>query len=213
VALARALVIEPDVVLLDEPLSNLDARLRLEMREEIRRIHEQTAVTMLYVTHDQKEALSMAERLAVMSMGRAQQTGEPREVYRQPVNRFVAEFVGEANMIEGTLIATESGLGTVRTPLGKFRATLSTQEPTPGEEVVCMVRPESLRLNGDAENSIRAVLESSVYLGEVEQFVLSAGGVRLRAMRANPRQAPPRPGEQVRVSFLPEDAVIFSRDE
>src|SRR5207237_7201278 len=99
VALARALVIRPDVLLLDEPLSNLDARLRLEMREEIRRIHAQTRITTIYVTHDQKEALSLASRMAVMRDGTIEQIGDPRTVYREPSNRFVADFIGETNWL------------------------------------------------------------------------------------------------------------------
>src|SRR5947199_9596174 len=99
VALARALVIQPDLLLLDEPLSNLDAKLRLEMREEIRRIHAQTKITTLYVTHDQKEALSLADRMAVMRDGRIEQIGNPRTVYRSPANRFVADFIGETNWL------------------------------------------------------------------------------------------------------------------
>src|SRR5262249_47247750 len=103
VALARALVIGPRVLLLDEPLSNLDARLRDEMREEIRRLHQETGLTMVYVTHDQKEALALAGRLAVMDRGRIVQVGAPGEVYERPATRFVAGFLGDANFIPGTL--------------------------------------------------------------------------------------------------------------
>src|SRR5204862_683329 len=100
VALARALVIRPDVLLLDEPLSNLDARLRLEMREEIRRIHAQTRLTTIYVTHDQKEALSLADRMAVLNEGAIEQLADPRTVYREPANPFVADFIGETNWLD-----------------------------------------------------------------------------------------------------------------
>jgi iron(III) transport system ATP-binding protein len=209
VALARALVIEPDVVLLDEPLSNLDARLRLEMRREIRRIHDETGITTIYVTHDQKEALSMADRLAVMSMGRIEQIGAPREVYRRPVNRFVAEFIGEANMIEGTLVRAADGHGVLQTGLGELRAALGGTAPPPGGRAVCMVRPECLRLAAGAPNGFRAAVDSSFYLGEVEQFVLSAGEIELKAFQANPGEESPRAGQQVDVHFVPEDAVIL----
>lgn len=101
VALARVLVVEPDILLLDEPLSNLDAKLRIEMRDEIRRIHEETGITFLYVTHDQKEALSMADRIVVMNEGRIEQIGTPREIYSAPKNRFVATFLGRMNAISG----------------------------------------------------------------------------------------------------------------
>jgi iron(III) transport system ATP-binding protein len=209
VALARALVIEPDVVLLDEPLSNLDARLRLEMRREIHRIHAETGITMLYVTHDQKEALSMAQRLAVMSMGRVEQVGDPRSVYRRPVNRFVAEFIGEANMIAGALLSSSDKFGTVRTPLGDLRATLGADGLHSGTQAVCMVRPECLRLGGGRENVFRARVESSIYLGEVEQFVLSAGGIELRAIQSNPGFEPAPVGREAQVHFDGEDAVLL----
>ncbi len=210
VALARALVIEPDVVLLDEPLSNLDARLRLEMRREIRRIHDETGITMIYVTHDQKEALSMAERLAVMSMGRVEQVGDPRSVYRRPANRFVAEFMGEANLIEGVVLASAGELGTIRTALGELSATLSTGPLHAGDAAVCMVRPECLQLGGAGRNSFRAKVESSVYLGENEQFVLSAAGIELRAVQSNPGAEPPAAGQEVQVHFDPRDAVLLA---
>jgi iron(III) transport system ATP-binding protein len=212
VALARALVIEPDAVLLDEPLSNLDARLRLDMRNEIRRIHAETGVTMVYVTHDQKEALSMAQRLAVMSMGRVEQVGEPRSLYRRPANRFVAEFIGEANMIEGVLVSTADGLGTVRTALGELRAALGASQPAAGSRVACMVRPECLKVGGKGGNGFRARLESSVYLGEVEQFVLSAAGTEFRSVQSNPGPEPVPAGRETDVRFDPEDAVILPQE-
>src|SRR6059058_5957216 len=109
VALARALVIKPDVLLLDEPLSNLDARLRLEMREEIRRIHAQTKITTIYVTHDQKEALSLADRIAVMRQGQIEQIGAPRSLYRAPANRFVADFIGETNWLPAEVLGQSDG--------------------------------------------------------------------------------------------------------
>jgi len=209
VALARALVIEPDVVLLDEPLSNLDARLRLDMRREIRRIHAETGITMLYVTHDQKEALSMAQRLAVMSMGRVEQLGDPRSVYRRPVNRFVAEFMGEANMIAGSLLGTGAGFGTLRTPLGDLRAALGAGRLSAADQAVCMVRPECLQLGNGHENAFRARVDSSVYLGEIEQFVLSAGGMELRAIQSNPGSGPAPVGRETQVHFSAEDAVLL----
>src|SRR6266496_1247529 len=109
VALARALVIDPDVLLLDEPLSNLDARLRIEMREEIRRIHARTRITTIYVTHDQKEALSLADRMAVMREGVIEQVGDPRTVYRAPANRFVADFIGETNWLAAEVLEQSEG--------------------------------------------------------------------------------------------------------
>ncbi len=211
VALARALVIEPDAVLLDEPLSNLDARLRLEMRREIRRIHAETGITMLYVTHDQKEALSMAQQLAVMSMARVEQVGTPRSLYRRPANCFVAEFIGEANLIEGTLVDSAGGLGTVSTRLGELRATIGSRGLDAGDRVVCVVRPECLKLGTGKRNVFEAEVKSTVYLGEIEQFVLSARGVELRAVESNPGESPPAGGQRVDVHFSPEDALVLPR--
>ncbi len=210
IALARALVIEPDVVLLDEPLSNLDAKLRLEMRNEIRRIHAETGITMIYVTHDQTEALSMAQRMAVMSMGRVEQVGDPRSLYRRPANRFVAEFIGEANMVDGTVTRVEDGRATVQTELGELTASCQQGRNT-GDEVTCMVRPEALKMSSGPVNSMRARVVESVYLGEVEQFVLTCGEQTLRAVQSNPGAAPPEAGGDVELHFAPDDAVILSR--
>jgi ABC-type Fe3+/spermidine/putrescine transport system ATPase subunit len=164
---------------------------------------------MLYVTHDQKEALSMADRLAVMSMGRVEQIGRPRQVYRRPRDRFVANFIGEANLIPGRLGAVEGRGGQVRTELGEFQARLGPTVPEVGAEVECMVRPECLRVGEDADNTFRARLMSSVYLGEVEQYVLQAGEQALRAVVANPGEEAPEPGADVTVGFAASDAVLL----
>jgi len=209
VALARALVTRPDAVLLDEPLSNLDARLRLEMRHEIRRIHDEVGNTMVYVTHDQKEALSMADRIAVMSAGRVEQVGDPRTLYRRPANRFVARFIGEANLVPGTLARVEGEWGVARTPLGEFRGRLSDAELREGNAVECMVRPECLHLGGGEGNAFRARVVRSVYLGELEEFELEAEGRTFRAVAANPGERAPAPGSDLVVSFQPEDALFL----
>ena len=213
IALARALVVQPDAILLDEPLSNLDAKLRLEMRDEIRRIHEETGITMLYVTHDQKEALSMADRVAVMSLGRVEQVGAPREVYRHPANRFVAGFIGEANFLRGTFLSAENQVGTVSTNLGRFRGRVGPRVPDAGSPVVCMVRPESLRLTAGLENAFRALVRDCVYLGETEQFILEAAGEEMRVVKSNPGETGPRVGGEVPVCFAPADMVILPEDQ
>jgi iron(III) transport system ATP-binding protein len=213
VALARALVIEPDVVLLDEPLSNLDARLRLEMRREIRRIHAESGITMIYVTHDQKEALSMAQRVAVMSMGRVEQVGPPRALYRRPASRFVGEFIGEANVIPGVLRSAANGAGSVETELGVFRGRLATDALGPGAEVVCMVRPECVALGPGDENAFRARVVSNMYLGEVEQFLLQAGDLELRVIRSNPGDEAEPTGHEVDAHVDADDVVILPAGE
>src|SRR2546423_27951 len=166
VALARALVIRPDVLLLDEPLSNLDARLRLEMREEIRRIHGQTKITTSYVTHDQKEALSLADRMAVMRDGVIEQIGDPRTVYRSPANRFVADFIGESNWLaaqveqvlpEAVVLQTEVGVFSAATKLA-FKA---------GEKVWLGFRPEAVQVGPNELNGFNTTIAHVSYLGEI----------------------------------------------
>ena len=174
VALARALVVEPDVVLLDEPLSNLDAKLRMEMRDEIRRIHGETGVTTVFVTHDQKEALSLAGRMAVLRDGRVEQIGSPREVYDRPSNVFVAAFIGQTNLIAGEIAGEPApGLWEVRTASGVIRA-VERGRFTEGQKVVCSVRPEAVRLGRPepGENALPAEVVHVTYLGEQEQTLL-----------------------------------------
>jgi iron(III) transport system ATP-binding protein len=177
VALARALVIRPDVLLLDEPLSNLDAQLRLEMRREIKRLHGETGTTALYVTHDQNEALSIADRIAVLKDGVLMQVGTPRELYRLPTSRFVAEFIGETNFIPGTLKHFDARNMLVETPVGPLRVLRQdTQGWQEGQNVWCSVRPEAWHVQresqgeGDAStqdaNRLQARLEDVMYLGE-----------------------------------------------
>lgn len=211
VALARALVIEPDVVLLDEPLSNLDARLRLQMRYEIRRIHDETGITMVYVTHDQKESLSMADTLAVMSMGHVEQIGTPRTIYRSPANRFVADFIGETNLIPGKLLSLDGPVGRVETLLGNFTGRMGPEPLSTGESVVCMIRPECLVVGeaGGAANRFTATMKQSMYLGEFEQYGLEAEGTAIQAVCANPGERVPQAGSDVKVGFSTADAVIL----
>lgn len=144
VALARALVVNPDVLLLDEPLSNLDAKLRLEMREEIRRLHKATGLTTIYVTHDQAEALSLADRVAVMNLGRIEQVGTPRELYRAPANEFVRDFLGAANFVEGRITQVEAGRVSVNTPHGDIVCALADPNLAAGQTVTCVVRPHDV---------------------------------------------------------------------
>ena len=211
VALARALVIEPDVVLLDEPLSNLDARLRLEMRHEIRRIHDETGITMVYVTHDQKESLSMADMIAVMSMGRVEQLGDPRTIYRRPANRFVADFIGETNLIDGTLARKEEPWGWVESELGLLRARLGANAPAAGGQATLMIRPEGLQVGrAGGENQFRGKVTGNIYLGQEEQFRLKCGEREFQAAMANPGEKSPRTGEEVQISFAAEDAVVLA---
>lgn len=218
VALARALVIRPDVVLLDEPLSNLDARLRLEMRDEIRRIHDETATTMIYVTHDQKEALSMADRVAVMDTGAVAQTGEPRSIYDRPANAFVADFIGETNFVAGRLTRLDMPLA-VETPVGILHSTIEPAEDlSPGDEVVCSIRPEAIRVSrpdptgGEEENVLSGVVRQTVYLGDHEQYSVQLDdGTLVKLVDHRPDQRLAGPGAPIRLSCDPSRVVVIGK--
>ena len=218
VALARALVIRPDVVLLDEPLSNLDARLRLEMRDEIRRIHDETATTMIYVTHDQKEALSMADRVAVMDSGAVAQTGEPRSIYDRPANAFVADFIGETNFVAGRLTRLDMPL-TVETPVGILHSTIEPAEDlSPGDEVICSIRPEAIRVSspdpsgGEEENVLSGVVRQTVYLGDHEQYSVQLDdGTLVKLVDHRPGQRLAGPGAPIRLSCDPSRVVVIGK--
>jgi iron(III) transport system ATP-binding protein len=215
VALARALVIEPRVLLLDEPLSNLDARLRDEMRDEIRRLHRETGLTMVYVTHDQKEALTLADRLAVMSAGRLEQVGTPLEVYQRPVTAFVAGFLGDANFIPGKLVSVDAGHCTVNTPLGPLIASRNNDLPEKGSPVQCMIRPQSLSLASDespAPNRVAATVERSTFLGELLQWqVIAAGGTKLLVMLLPHTTAKVQVGDPITLSARPAEVVVLKQ--
>ncbi len=210
IALARALVVKPDVLLLDEPLSNLDAALRLEMREEIKRIHAETGITTIYVTHDQEEALSLADRIAVMREGRLEQAGSPRDLYRAPAGRFVAGFMGEANFIEGVVQDVSASQVRVKTAEGELICANNGCAPATGQPVVCMVRPESLWLAGDPPaNRFDGVIESVSYLGKVEQYTLRlAQGALWKGLERNP-EAVHEPGQTLSVLVKPQDVVLL----
>ena len=182
VALARAIVIEPDVLLLDEPLSNLDAKLRLEMRSEIRRICTNIGMTTIYVTHDQKEALSIADRLAILKDGQVMQVGTPKEVYQAPVTQFVAEFIGETNFVR----AKQTNLG-LETSFCTLQSDHTSEEE---KELVCSLRPEAIKVidTPASSNSFSGTREETIYLGEVAQHKIKvAGDLVLRVTEVNPR--------------------------
>jgi iron(III) transport system ATP-binding protein len=195
VALARALVVEPRCLLLDEPLSNLDAKLRHSMREEIRRLCKEHRLTTIYVTHDQKEALSIADRIAVMQKGRILQTATPEDLYRKPANRAVAEFVGETNILEGTLRG-----GGVETRLGLLPC--ADAEHAPGAKVVVSIRPECLAL---ADEGIAGRVIRTSYLGEIAEHEVETAAGTLRVVELNPRE----PREAVHLRVAPADVVLL----
>jgi iron(III) transport system ATP-binding protein len=219
VALARALVVQPDVLLLDEPLSNLDAKLRLEMRLEIRRICRETGITTIYVTHDQKEALSMADRVAVLELGRVRQVGPPRELYTRPSSSFVADFLGETNFLHGRVEEIQEDRATVALAAGgRLDGVLpaSGSRPAVGDEVLCSVRPECLRVDasgGTGGNRLQGVLLEYIYLGEIAQRVLKlSDGTAVKVVELDPGPPPSADGEhQESLSVAADDVVILPK--
>ena len=215
VALARALAIKPALLLLDEPLSNLDAKLRVEMRAEIIRICRATGVTAVYVTHDQKEALSMADRLAVIRAGRIIQVGRPREVYRNPADRFVADFIGRTNFLAGRVAAVAGDGVRVDCPgVGTLTSTRPATGLAAGQHVTCSLRPETIRLlhNGEtpATNTFSATLVDSVYLGEIGQHSLRlASGEALEVYELAPQVMARGEPVAVRWHVPPADVAIL----
>jgi iron(III) transport system ATP-binding protein len=193
VALARALVIRPRCVLLDEPLSNLDARLRLEMRSEIRRVCKENGLTAIYVTHDQKEALSISDRMAVLEGGRIAQIGTPEQVYRRPRTRIVADFIGETNLIEGTVVPSGISL-----PGGNILPTSQLAEdsvvPKSGNVTVA-IRPEDLVIANDG--IIGGIVRDVIFTGDSVRVYVTVGDTEVIASLASYGTQIPAQGSKV----------------
>jgi iron(III) transport system ATP-binding protein len=206
VALARALAVEPKVLLMDEPLSNLDARLREEVRDEIRSLAKKLAITVLYVTHDQVEAMALADRIAVMNAGKVLQIGAPRDLYHFPLNRSVGEFLGSMNEFEG---AVQSD-GGVQIALGKVTCAVPNGTV---KEVIVAIRPEDVSLSREPSglnNEFSAKLVSQLFLGDMTLYHLSAQGKSLRGKTAGADQQL-APGNSIYVRFPAEKLKIFPK--
>ncbi len=211
VALARALAVNPDCLLLDEPLSNLDAKLRHEMRSEIRRICKESGFTTIYVTHDQKEALSVADRIAVLRAGKLVQVGTPAELYHRPATSFVADFIGQTNLIEGTVAGRDGEHLRVRTAVGIILATGGGAIGDVGADsrVIVSVRPEMISLSRAPRpgvNQLAGAVVETTFLGETSEHVIDVNGQRIKLICA-----PPRFGLEgnVNLEFSPDDAVVL----
>jgi len=216
VALARAMVIEPKVLLLDEPLSNLDAKLRLEMRSEIRHLCADRGLTAVYVTHDQEEALSMADAIVVLRDGRAMQEGPPRELYRRPSNRFVADFLGESNFVDAEVRSMEDGTVVLQTASGELRSTAFDAAQPPRAGVTLSIRPEALRLVRPGAsvpagaNRLKGVLRSTMYLGKIAQHLVELEGEAgtVKVLQADPQRLPEIGSTQL-LSVEPDSVVVL----
>jgi iron(III) transport system ATP-binding protein len=224
VAIARAVAVRPLCLLLDEPLSNLDTRLRQQMRGEIRSICRATGLTTLYVTHDQKEALSIADRIAIMGAGKVIQVGTPAELYTRPETPFVAEFLGQSNLLEGSVVTLdEADSGTqpakaeprvrvhVDTALGRLVAFAAKSRMHEGARVTLAIRPEQVRVLGPAEpspahNRVPARVIESWFLGDSSEHRLESGGRELRMQSVPPRLDLPA---DVGLHLAPDDLVVL----
>ena len=206
-ALARALVIEPELLLLDEPLSNLDAKLRESLRYELKRLQRDLGITSIYVTHDQIEALSLSSNIAVMRDGEVMQLGKPRDIYENPTNKFVAEFIGSSNFVPGHVVAQEGADYVVDTSAGRLTLRSGASLPV-GTEVSAAIRPEALELSterpGDLQNVWEGVVSTRAFLGDAVDHLITIGKRELRA-RSLPNLSL-EPGTHVHVT-LPADKL------
>jgi iron(III) transport system ATP-binding protein len=213
VSLARALVVKPRCLLLDEPLSNLDAQLRVEMRREIRRIVKENGLTGIYVTHDQEEALAMADRMAVLSGGKIAQVGTPEQIYRTPINAYVAGFIGETNLIEGGVMEMHDGYCFVKVNgaalVGKI--TVPGWQPVAGEPAIVSVRPEAWRLHkSGGENEISGKISARSYLGQRIEYIVESPIGSQQVVEMNPHLIH-EVGDEVVLHAAHGDVVVFGR--
>ncbi|MFN2542986.1 MAG: ABC transporter ATP-binding protein [Actinomycetota bacterium] len=219
VALARALVNQPQVLLLDEPLGSLDLKLRKQMQLELKRIQEEVGITFLYVTHDQDEAMTMSDRIAVMRRGRIEQIGEPAEVYERPRTEFVAEFLGASNLLTGEVAERDDGVATVAVAGGgRLRVPAARVETTGPVRVG--VRPEKIRLERDegaapeGRNAVTGTLRVAAFVGVSHQYTVEGpAGATLTVYAQNTGRTPaPQPGERVRLTWDPEQTFVVRPD-
>lgn len=210
VALARALVMEPSVLLFDEPLSNLDAKLRLTMRDEIRRIQKEVGITAIYVTHDQNEAMSMSDRIVVMNKGKIEQIGTPHEIYQKPASRFVADFIGVANFLDGEVvnISRESAIVSI---VDQQLSLPPSDLLEPGQKITIVTRPESISLTdmltNDSVFSLSGKVQRSAFMGAVQDYWIEVAGQTLQVTVSNPKAHKAFvPGEPIKLQ-MPTEAL------
>ena len=211
VALARALVNHPKVLLLDEPLGALDLKLRKEMQLYLKNLQHEVGITFIYVTHDQEEALTMSDRIAVMNEGRVQQVADPPTLYELPRNRFVSDFIGQTNVFSGTVESVSGKRITLSTPSGKVEATAREAEVEVGAEAHAAVRPEKVRFGSEGDNASNVRVREIVYLGVSTQYITELpDGEKLVLYQQNSREdANPEIGEEVSVAWDARNCLIL----
>ena len=213
VALARALVIEPDVLLMDEPLSNLDAKLRVEMRSAIRRTQNQIGITTVYVTHDQEEAMAISDRIGVMNGGVLQQIGTPQSIYQRPANLFVSTFIGRSNILDGTLEMEEGKTWLVLENGGKVLLDNVKEPYRKNQPVKISVRPEELLLCGKEEGVVRAKITESIFLGLNTHYTveLEKGG-SVEIIQESTLTSILKVGEEISLNINTQKVNVFTSD-
>jgi putative spermidine/putrescine transport system ATP-binding protein/spermidine/putrescine transport system ATP-binding protein len=208
VALARAIVVKPAVLLLDEPLGALDKMLREEMQVELRDLQQRLGITAVFVTHDQEEALTLSDRVAVMRGGVIEQVGAPREIYDRPVNEFVAGFLGASNFLDGCVVSREDGVALVETAGGRVRV-VAASAPV-GAKVRLAVRPERVRMNRPGGDGLSAQVRSIVYRGAVTHYYMDGAGGSLLAYAQNAAAGDWEVGDDVRCAWDAEGGVLVA---
>jgi len=214
VALARALVVQPAVLLLDEPLSNLDAKLREAMRLEIRAIVHRVGVTTVFVTHDQDEALSMADQIVVMNGGRVEQVGKPEDIYEHPASTFVADFIGRANLLPGRIVGIEPDAVLVEVAgVGQIHVSRRGSEFRTGQDVTLLVRPHRLdvqmRQMGPGVGRLRGRIEAHSYTGEMLAYTIAVGNHQIEVETLTGFGDSHAVGAEVDITWRPDDARIL----
>lgn len=211
IAIARSLVIEPSILLLDEPLSNLDAKLRDEMRSEIREIQSRTGTTTIFVTHDQEEALSLADRIAVMSAGRIEQIGAPRDIYDRPTTHFVADFIGSGNFVNGTVVQAANGKAVVEVSgLGTIEVAHAGRVHG---KVELLIRPHRIEVGtGGAAGSNRfhGIVRDVLYTGEMRSLTVDVGGLSMTVDSLTRGSGEIQRGDSVGLSVSPDDVTVIA---
>ena len=207
VAIARALVTGPSIICMDEPLSNLDAKLRVSMRTEIRRIQQEVGITAIYVTHDQSEAMALSDQIIIMNKGVVAQIGTPQEIYYHPVSEFVADFIGEANFLRGKMTGTENGLAVLDVE-GERLAVVPREGMRVGEEYTVVLRPESAALSD--EGGLPCTVELSCFMGSYQNYHVRVGNTLVKLAENDPRNKRIyRVGEQCHLTFAPDTVHVL----
>ncbi len=218
VALARAIVNEPKLLLLDEPLAALDRKLRREMQIELQTLQRQLGITFVLVTHDQEEALSMSDRICIMRRGRIVQIGSPAELYDRPLSRYVADFVGKSNFIDGVFAPSTTGLGAVRAaPDLTFSGRMAGQDMAAGAAVTLSIRPEQIELTRTPrDGALEVQVINRIFLGEHTEYLVRHAALGdllvLVARQAETAEGTFAPGDRAHVGWAPQTALILDRD-